>query len=97
MRLFYETLNNHPELQTPLQRLKITSQHVTNQLVNVTQTQKAYAVYVQEKGESQQATQDKNKAFDAVSKWISEFYAVAKIALEAQPQLLESVAKLVRS
>lgn len=97
MRLFYETLNNYPELQTPLQRLKITSQHVTNQLAKVTQTQQAYAAYVQEKGESQQATQDKNKAFDAVSKWISEFYAVAKIALEDQPQLLESLVKLVRS
>jgi len=97
MRLFYETLNNYPELQTPLQRLKITAQHVTNQLKNITQTQQAYADYIREKGESQQATQDKNKAFDAVTKWVSEFYAVAKIALEDQPQLLESVAKLVRS
>lgn len=97
MRLFYETLNNYPELQTPLQRLKITPQHVTNQLENITQTQQAYADYIREKGESQQATQDKNKAFDAVTKWVSEFYAVAKIALEDQPQLLESVAKLVRS
>lgn len=97
MRLFYETLNNYPELQTPLQRLKITAQHVTNQLTNITQTQQAYADYIREKGESQQATQDKNKAFDAVTKWVSEFYAVAKIALEDQPQLLESVAKLVRS
>ena len=97
MRLFYETLNNYPELQTPLQRLKITPQHVTNQLENIKQTQQAYADYIREKGESQQATQDKNKAFDAVAKWVSEFYAVAKIALEDQPQLLESVAKLVRS
>lgn len=97
MRLFYETLNNYPELQTPLQRLKITAQHVANQLTNITQTQQAYADYIREKGESQQATQDKNKAFDAVTKWVSEFYAVAKIALEDQPQLLESVAKLVRS
>lgn len=97
MRLFYETLNNYPELQTPLQRLKITTQHVTNQLANVTQTQQAYADYIREKGESQQATQNKNKAFDAVTKWVNEFYAVAKIALEDQPQLLESVAKLVRS
>ena len=97
MRLFYETLNNYPELHTPLLRLKITPQHVTNQLANITQTQQAYADYIREKGESQQATQDKNKAFDAVIKWVNEFYAVAKIALDDQPQLLESVAKLVRS
>lgn len=97
MRLFYETLNNTPDLLTPLNRLKITADHVTSQLTKVTQTQQAYAAYVKEKGESQQATQNKNSAFDAVSKWISEFYSVAKIALEDQPQLLESVAKLVRS
>lgn len=97
MRLFYETLNNTPDLLTPLNRLKITADHVASQLTKVTETQQAYATYIKEKGESQQATQDKNKAFDAVSKWVSEFYSIAKIALEDQPQLLESVAKLVRS
>lgn len=97
MGLFYETLNNNPDLLTPLNRLKITADHVASQLTKVTETQQAYATYIKEKGESQQATQDKNKAFDAVSKWVSEFYSVAKIALEDQPQLLESVAKLVRS
>lgn len=97
MRLFYETLSTNPDLLTPLNRLKITADHVASQLAKVSETQQAYATYIKEKGESQQATQDKNKAFDAVSKWVSEFYSVAKIALEDQPQLLESVAKLVRS
>lgn len=97
MRLFYETLNTNTELLNAMQRLKLNAAHVTQQLTNITQTQQAYADYIREKGESQQATQDKNKAFDAVTKWVSEFYAVAKIALEDQPQLLESVAKLVRS
>lgn len=97
MRLFYETLNTNTQLLNALQRLKITADHVNQQLTNIANTQNAYAAYIQGKGESQQATQDKNKAFDAVTKWVSEFYAVAKIALDDQPQLLESVAKLVRS
>jgi len=97
MRLFYDMLHNNTELLTALQRLKITTDHVNQQLANVANVQTVYAAYVQEKGESQQATQDKNKAFDAVSKWVSEFYSVAKIALEDQPQLLESIAKWVRS
>lgn len=97
MRLFYETLNTNTQLLNALQRLKITADHVTQQLTNIVNTQNTYATYIQEKGESQQATQDKNKAFDAVTKWVSEFYAVAKIALDDQPQLLERVAKLVRS
>lgn len=97
MRLFYDMLHNNTELLTALQRLKITTDHVNQQLANVANVQTVYASYVQEKGESQQATQDKNKAFDDVSKWVSEFYSVAKIALEDQPQLLESIAKWVRS
>lgn len=97
MRLFYETLNTNTQLLNALQRLKITADHVNQQLTNIANTQNAYAAYIQEKGESQQSTQDKNKAFDAVTKWVNEFYAVAKIALDDQPQLLESVAKLVRS
>ena len=97
MRLFYEMLQNNAEWVNALQRLKITTDHVNQQLANVTNVQTVYATYVQEKGESQQATQDKNKAFDEVNKWVSEFYSVAKIALEDQPQLLESIAKWVRS
>ena len=97
IRHFYETLNNNTELTTALNRLKIDQPHITQALTQVTATQDTYASYVQEKGESQQATKDKNKAFDDVAKWVNEFYAVAKIALEDQPQLLETVAKLVRS
>ncbi len=97
MRLFYDMLHNNTELLNALQRLKITTDHINQQLANVINVQTVYAAYVQEKGESQQATQDKNKAFDEVSKWVSEFYSVAKIALEDKPQLLESISKWVRS
>jgi hypothetical protein len=97
MRLFYDMLHNNTELLNALQRLKITTDHINQQLANVANVQTVYAAYVQEKGESQQATQDKNKAFDEVSKWVSEFYSVAKIALEDKPQLLESISKWVRS
>lgn len=97
MNTFYTTLQNNEPLVTPLTRLKVTNDHIAQQLAHLTQTQQAYAAYVQENGESQQATIDKNKAFDAVTKWITEFYAIAKIALEDKPQLLESVAKLVRN
>lgn len=97
MNTFYTSLQNNETLITPLTRLKVTNDHIAQQLAHLTQTQQAYATYVQEKGESQQATIDKNKAFDAVTKWITEFYAIAKIALEDKPQLLESVAKLVRN
>ncbi|RRJ87142.1 hypothetical protein EG240_15370 [Paenimyroides tangerinum] len=95
--VFYNALQNNAAWLTSLNRLRITATHVNEQLTKLATTQSAYATYAQEKGESQQATQDKNKAFDDVIKWVNEFYAVAKIALEDKPQLLESVSKWVRS
>lgn len=97
MKLFYNALNNNADWLNAVSKLKLNQEQVSNQLANISQTETDYAAYIQEKGESQQATQDKNKAFDDVTLWIREFYAVARIALEDQPQLLESVAKLVRS
>ena len=57
----------------------------------------ARSKYLREKGESQDATKLKDKAFGEIDEWMSEFYAVAKIALEENPQLLESLGKFVRS
>lgn len=95
--VFYELLQNNSTLLNAISRLKVNEAHVNEQLSKLATTKSAYANYVQEKGESQQATQDKNKAFDDVIKWVNEFYAVAKIALEDKPQLLESISKWVRS
>lgn len=97
MRVFYTTIQQNKNLLTPLKRLKINAEHIETQIQNLTDTEKAYASYNKEKGENQQATKDKNKAFANLEKWVREFYAIAKIALEDQPQLLESIGKFVRS
>ncbi|MDY3351115.1 hypothetical protein PG357_03845 [Riemerella anatipestifer] len=95
--VFYNTLKAEESLRTPLQRLKVTETTIEAQLAQLTKTEKAYAAYIQEKGESQQATKYKNEALTKVDKWVREFYSIAKIALEDKPQLLESLAKFVRS
>lgn len=97
MRAFYQLLDTTPNLLTPLKQLKINEQDVKNQLQELPEVEKAYATYLQEKGESQQATRDKNKAFETLDKWVSKFHKVAKIALEDRPQLLEALGKFVRS
>lgn len=96
MRVFYTSIQQNSELLSPLKRLKITEDYLAEQLAKLAEVEKAYATYIREKGESQQATKDKNKAFSDIEKWAREFYAIAKIALEDKPQLLESVGKLVR-
>ncbi|WP_439182311.1 hypothetical protein [Carboxylicivirga taeanensis] len=53
--------------------------------------------YLLEVGESEAATKAKDEALGKLDRWMSEFYAVARIALEDQPQLLEALGKAVKS
>lgn len=94
---FYKQLQAREELRTPLKRLKITDEHIAEQLKALNEVRQAYLQYTNEKGESQQATKNKDAAFEALEKWVREFYSIAKIALEDQPQLLESLGKFMRN
>jgi len=85
------------ELLGQLTRLKVTSDDITAALAAVTELETARATYLRESGESQQATLVKDNAMSSVEDWMKEFYAVARIALEDKPQLLESLNILVRS
>lgn len=96
MKNFYNVLDQDETLRTAISRLKVDETHIKSQLNAVLQAEKAYAVYQNEKGESQQATKNKDAAFSELEKWVRELYSVAKIALEDKPQLLESIAKSVR-
>ncbi|MFK8266677.1 hypothetical protein [Capnocytophaga cynodegmi] len=94
---FYKQLQAKEELRTPLKRLKITDEHIAGQLKALTEVRQAYLQYTNEKGESQQATKNKDAAFAELEKWVRGFYSIAKIALEDQPQLLESLGKFMRN
>lgn len=48
-------------------------------------------------GEAQATTQARNKKIEELAKWISDFKAVAKVALEQNPQQLEKLGILVRT
>ncbi len=97
IEVFYTTLQQNEELKSPLKRLKITDEHISSQLSQLTDTNASYSDYIREKGESQDATKQKEEAIKALEKWMSEFYSIAKIALEDNLQLLESIAKFIRS
>ena len=97
VKKFYTVASADSDVQSKLVRLKITTEEINGTIELITNLELARAEYLREKGESQDATKLKDKAFGEIDDWMSEFYAVAKIALEDNPQLLESLGKFVRS
>lgn len=97
MEVLYTELDKDENYKKAVLKLKITQEDIQTQKTKLAEVRTAYAKYTTEKGESQQATQDKNQAFTAFEKWVRNFHNLAKIALEDQPQLLESLGKFIRS
>lgn len=97
IKKFYTLTAADTTIQTQLAKLKITTQDITDANDKISQLENARAEYLKEEGESQDATKAKDNAFATMDDWMSEFYAVAKIALEDKPQLLEALGKTIKS
>jgi hypothetical protein len=97
VKKFYTVASAETEIQTKLIRLKVTTEELNGTILLISNLEQARSEYLREKGESQDATKLKDKAFGEIDDWMSEFYAVSKIALEDNPQLLESLGKFVKS
>ncbi len=95
-RKFYVAAQDE-SLLNQMARLKVTAEEITKGLELIKEIESARAEYLREKGESQDSTKKKDTLFAQLDDWMQEFYAVAKIALEDQPQLVEALAKVVRN
>lgn len=93
---FYSVAITDTAIQTKLARLAITADSLTAANTLITELETARAEYLKEVGESQDATKAKDAAFAKMDDWMSEFYAVARIGLEDNPQLLEALGKIVK-
>ncbi len=97
VRRYYTVANEDTDIQTKLSMLKVSTEEIAEGLSLINEVENNRANYLREKGESQEATKTKDAAFAVLDDWMSEFFAVAKIALEDKPQLLESLGKRVRN
>ena len=97
VKKFYSEVLADTALQTKLSRLKITAEDLTAANTLISELESVRSEYLKEKGESQDATKQKDSTFANLDDWMSEFYAVAKIALEDNMQLLEALGVIVRN
>lgn len=93
---FYKALEEQTDLLKELEVMQMSLPEVKKQQGKVQEVIAAYSTYIREKGESQDATKKKDEAFRNLIEWARTCYAVAKIALRDDKQLLESLAKLVK-
>lgn len=84
------------EVRQKLARLKVAITEVEQLQADLENLIAMRASYIKERGEAQHATQLKDETFASLDKWIREFYAIAKIALDDRPQLLETFGVVVK-
>src|SRR5690606_17993483 len=94
---FYRISLADPKIQEGLARVRVSMEELNAANAMIPELEAARTFYIKEKGESQNATKIKDEAMGRIDDWMKEFYAIAKIALEESPQLMESLGRLVRS
>ncbi len=97
MKTFYNGVVSNAAHLAKILVFKITEDEITACITEINALETTRTLYLKEVGESQEATKAKDKALAELEEWMSDFYAVAKIAMEDKPQLLESLGLLVRS
>lgn len=97
MKSFYNGILSNPAHIALLAEFKITEQEITNCITEISALETTRQLYLKEIGESQEATKVKDKAMLNLVEWMDDLYAVAKIAMDDKPQLLESIGVFVRS
>ena len=94
---FYNRLLNEPGLVAKLESFKVTVEQLNagkTAIENLRQLRNEVTI---EKGQAQEATRSRNEKLSELEDYAIELKAVAEIALEKQPQLLEKLGILVRS
>lgn len=97
IKLFYKVIEANENIQQELSKLNFTSDEIAKGRAMIEEVEYASQMKMRIKGESQNSTKAKEAAFRKMNAWMSKFYGVARLGLEDEPQLLESIGKVVRS
>lgn len=94
---FYTNALANPTVLAGFSEFGITPDKLQAGLAEVQAVEASNLTQEKEKGEAQAATQKRDEALDALQEWLSDYLAIAKVALEDNPQLLEALGVLQRA
>jgi len=94
---FYNRLQNENDFLATLAKFRITRNRLNAESKALEDLKILRNQVTLEKGQAQEATRLRNEKLDALADYCTELKAIAEIALESQPQLLEKLGILVRS
>jgi len=96
-KTFYTNVLANQDYKAAMANFGITQKKLLAALNLVIKADDALAHYKKATGEAQNATERRNIAIKALEEWMKDFIAIAKIALEDQPQMMEVLGVIVPS
>ena len=89
--IFYTNALADTDIQTALVKFGITAEVLNEGKSAVTNVETKLAAQLKEKGEAQNATEARDQALEELMDWMADFYAISRIAMESNPQYLETL------
>jgi hypothetical protein len=90
-RILYTNVPEIPKALEIIAAYGYTAERLQKELQDVEKVENLHIKQLSEKSAAQQSTQKRDKAFDELCDWYSDFRAIARIALYGNPQLLEAL------
>lgn len=90
-RTFYINTLGDADIMAKLNNFGITQEKLEAGKILVDETESANLLQKKETGEAQQATITRDEVMDSLDEWMSDFIAIARVALEEKPQFLEKL------
>ncbi len=88
-RVFYANALGDEEILAELGNYNITREILEEVSAAIDGVEQMYSQQMKEKGDAQAATKERDQAMDALQAWMSDFKAIARLALRDQLQYLE--------
>lgn len=95
-RSLYNNLLANPEWLSAYAKYGITQEMIEAGQAEVLAVEAQDEAIMREKGDAQNATMERDEAFEKLAEWVQDYETIARVALADKPQLLEKLGIIVK-